>query len=198
MKSLICFCALILVMSSAAPAHAYRINVLDPPISYTSVPSEPFAVTFMPCPTNAANGCFYGQNDTLSPLTTLEVYFPNTGVLAHQAPTCPTLTNPLSIFHSTSCAVQGGYQIVFFQTGTIGTIPPSSDFIIQIEGLTVTDSNGNPVFPTGGAYSPTTLSTPPTVPEPNSIVLLSTALLIGGFFFVKKRNLIQSPVNANR
>jgi len=197
MKSLICFCALILVIGSAAPAHAYRINVLDPPAGQ-SITSEPFSVTFTPCSANPANGCFYGQNDTGSPLTTLEIYFPNVGLLANQTPNCSPTSNPLAIFHLSSCAVQGGFQIFFFSVGTIGTVPPSSDFLITIEGLTNRDPNGGPSFPTGGAYSPVALSTPPTVPEPTSIVLLSTALLIGGFFLVKKRDLIPSSITTNR
>jgi hypothetical protein len=150
MKSLICLCALILAIGSAAPAHAYRINVLDPPTG-TSITSEPFNVVFTPCPTNAHNGCFFGQNNTGSPITTLEIIFPNTGIIANQNPVCSP--NVLSIYTTGVCQVINGFQVFFFSGLNIGTTSPSSDFLIEEEGLTfTTNSDGHTNIPAGKTF----------------------------------------------
>jgi hypothetical protein len=193
MKSLLCFCALILVIGSAAPAHAYRINVLDPP---TGIPvtSEPFSVVFTPCPANAANGCFFGVNETGSPISTLEIIFPNKGILLGQTPVCGH--NGLSLFQSCTSQVINGYQVFFFNVGTIANMDP---FLIQEEGISVVpdpnDPNGSS-FPAGTSYSPAGFTPPAVAPEPNSIVLLSTGLLLGGFFFGRKSGLIPASLRS--
>ncbi len=196
MKSLLSFCALLLFIGFSAPAHAYRINVLDAPPG-TPILTQPFTFAFTRCNSASRAGCFDGQNETNAPLTTLQLTFPSTAVFAANAPTCSATQPATSLFTNCQTLVQNGYQIWFFSGGNIPSGNyPADYFLIREEGIDPgVDGSG---FPPGIASTPTHLTVPSTVPEPNSVVLLSTGLLLGGFLFTRKRNLLLGSVAANR
>lgn len=189
------FCYLLLfalALGFTFPAKAYRINVLDP-ISTNKIYTEPFNVSLVAC-TSAelpfsnspgTHGCFSGENDTANILTTLQVVFPNLGILAGSPLVCSP-TN-LSIFNASSCGVFNNYQIFFFSGLHIDI---GQAFLIVEEGINPGTDPEHPLFPGGVGSSPTVLTVPNPVPEPTSIVLLSTALILGGFFFARKQILL--------
>lgn len=201
MKYLISFCALILLIGSAAPAHAdYFVNIIAAPAGQP-ISSEPFNVALTPCPTSAANGCFFVQNATGNPITTLQIVFYSTGILQNQIGFDEL--NSLSLWQigaseSFIPAGPGGLTILFFDFGNT-PIANTESFLIFERGVTFSiNSDGSTNFPVGIASFPPILTVPPfppgivpsTVPEPNSIVLLSTAFLVGIFFFGRKNGLL--------
>jgi hypothetical protein len=179
-------------------AKAYRINVLDP-ISTNHIYSEPFNVVLRACtpadlPTSlnpGANGCFSGENDTPNVLTTLEIIFPNQGILAGQPLVCSQTS--VSIFNASSCGVYNGFQVFFFSGLDIKI---GDAFLIVEEGVSPGPDPERSLIPAAQATSPPALVIPSAVPEPSSIILLSTGLLIGGFFVARKRGLPSLPVNS--
>lgn len=177
-----------LALGFTFPANAYRINVLDP-ISTNKIYTQPFNVSLVPC-TSAelpssnspgTHGCFSGENDTSNILTTLQVVFPNLGILAGSPLVCSPTS--VSIFNASSCGVYNKYQIFFFSGLHINI---GQAFLIVEEGINPQTSP----FPAGVGSSPPVLTVPNPVPEPTSIVLLSTALILGGFFFARKQILL--------
>lgn len=189
------FCYLLLfalALGFTFPAKAYRINVLDP-ISTNKIYTEPFNVSLVACTaaelpysnSPGTHGCFSGENDTPNILTTLEVVFPNLGILAGSSLQC-SKTN-VSIFNASSCGVYSNYQIFFFSGLHINI---GQAFLIVEEGINPGTNPENPLFPGGVGSSPTVLTVPNPVPEPTSIVLLSTALILGGFFFARRQILL--------
>jgi hypothetical protein len=209
MKLLLSLLALTLFFGSTAPAHAYRINVLDPYTTF-DVTSQPFTAEFAACdpaefPPGVSSGefCFSGKNETGQTITTLELIVPDTGVFAGQNLDCSATSQ--SIFSASSCGVYNGYDVFFFSGLDIITHadvtnqnPNADSFLIIIDNLDLppgTDPT-DVTLPPAGASTPDALVIPPAaIPEPNSLVLLSTGLLIGGFFFARKRGLLPVPVN---
>lgn len=188
-----------LACGSTGAANAYRINVLDPPTGQP-IFSEPFNFVFTRCTPTSHNGCFSGQNDTGSPITTLELTFPSTAVFSTNPPSACSIVLGTAVLSSCQFLVQNGFQIFYFTGLNIpsdGTA--ASNFLITEEGIDPgPDPVDNPIIPPVTTFSPTNgIVIPAAVPEPGSIVLLSTGLLIGGFFFARRRGLISAFGTSN-
>jgi hypothetical protein len=183
-----------LICGTTGLAKAYRINVLDPAYTTTPFSSQPFSVSFDACqfgqlgnaqPT-AGQFCFTGQNQTSAPLTTLEIVLPNTGALFGQTPVCDVVTG-VSLFTGATCGIYGSNQVLFFSGLNISNsnIQFANVFTILIEDLPAGTTAAD--IPQANGTFPPALVIPTSVPEPGSIVMLSTGLLVGGFFLLKRR-----------
>ncbi len=162
----------------------FRMNVLDPAFSTYNVTSEPFPVTFSPCvagqlPPGAilqpGEGCFSGRNLTGVNWTSLTLIFGNSGSAFGQVPNCTpdTANNPSStqLFGASSCSLTNNFFVLNFSNGLLK----------DHERFVIVETGADPdTFPAG------TLSYN-TVPEPGSMLLLSTGSLLAGFHFAKQR-----------
>jgi hypothetical protein len=208
MKVLHAVFAIILLCGFTSLAKAdgidYRMNVLDPPLgsappSYPlyTIFSQPFDVVFNLCIAGelppgsilqSGEGCFSAVNDTGAPLTSLEIVFTDSDGAAGQTPNCTfdSTNNTMNIFSSPSCNEVNGYFVNIFQgnVGTPGAIANGESFVITEVGVPVDQ------FPANAAIVP--LGFVPPTPEPSSIVLLSTGVLMFGFVCVKRRKLLSA------
>jgi hypothetical protein len=184
MKVFFSFIAVVLLCGLSSRAGAtpidFKMGVLDPnpQLSYTSIsdPASSFPVSFSTCPTDiSADGCFTGYNDTTDLFTSLDLTFANNSVLNGQTPTCDTSVAK-SLFGNSSCTynkLTSTYLLNFF--GGTGIAPGAFFFI--------TESGVNP--PAGFG---TGIGTVGIVPEPSSVVLMATGLMLMlGFFFATGR-----------
>jgi hypothetical protein len=169
---------------ASADAVDFKMNVLDPvpPTNpaYTLyiINAVPFPVTFTPCVagelpsgTPLQNGCFAGKNDTQKTWTQLQLIFPNTSSLGSQQASCGGLIN--SIYQSATCSLTPSglnYLLMF----SVGAIPPGDYFFISEDGM-------DPArFPEGTA-------SPGFVPEPSSLILMSSGMMMFGLLVHTKR-----------
>jgi hypothetical protein len=176
--------------ASVAKADAvdFRMNVLDPNFSRVNISSQPFAVTFGTCDFNflpsgitpTPEGCFYGKNVSNQTWTSLTFFFPKVGAIAGQTANCAPQANA-NIFSAAQCGTTGNQFFLVFTGGSIPNSGPGSEFVIVESGAPPYDPNNPNSFPIG------TL-TFNAVPEPSSILLLSTGTLIVGLFLLKRRN----------
>jgi len=191
MKILYCLCAAALLGTFASPANAFRLQVLDPPtfpgdVSVTAVTIDgPFSAVFgqtigitlsSNCP--KAQGpwddgtfCFDGFNGTGRAITSLTFTVPNNTSLGGQSIGCATneFTSP------TVCTPPSPWDddyTAFFSGGA--GIPKGGFFIIA-------ETGADP-----SALADNTVS-PGFVPEPSSILMLSSAAAMFGFLLFKRR-----------
>lgn len=149
----------------------FKMNVLDPPsLPYAEViNSMPFPISFSTCAAGelpsgvTANGCFAGFNDTTQTWTNLQFTFVNSTALGGQPASCGSPGSAFSIFTVTSCSLSGSTYVLTF---TNGVIIPGETFVVAEAGADPS------AFGTG---SGTTI-----VPEPNSLLLLSTGVMLFG------------------
>ena len=198
MKILRCLMAIALVCGCMGVAKAdpvdFHIKVLDPaPPSDPSYPlflitSTSFNVSFTDCVTGelpggmTADGCFAGRNISGIDWDNLQLSFPGGGVLTGQPASCAAAPSD-NIFSSTDCPVDpvnGAYDLGFAD----GVIANGDYFFITEDGVVPASD-----FPTGSA---TVLT-----PEPGSIVLMSTGVLLFGclLFGERSRRLDLSPLS---
>jgi hypothetical protein len=164
----------------------FHMVVVDPPtpsnptFSVTDITSSPVIVSFTDtCSIDGSSvptfdGCAAFINGTGSALTSLDLDMPNSGLAANQMPNCSTSGTGTDFFSSAFCPspAPGADYIIDFSGGSI---PPDTYFVIAESGVDVSTT------PWTGTLT--------TTPEPSSIWLLSTGvLLLGGFFFYKRRN----------
>lgn len=188
MKFLRCLVVIALVCGCAGLAKAdsvdFHMNVLDPPPP--TDPSYPlylitttsFSVTFTDCVAGelpsgmTADGCFAGRNISGQDWDNLQLTFASGGVLTGQTANCAAAPSD-NIFSDADCPESpdnGLYTLTF----TDGVIANGDYFFITEDGVTpATD------FPTGNAQVLT--------PEPGSIVLLSTGILLFGWLLYGER-----------
>ncbi|MCU1223217.1 MAG: sorting protein [Edaphobacter sp.] len=185
MRMLRCLVAVALVCGLAGVAKAdqmdFHMVVLDP-FATTPIFTTPFQFTFEPCvagqlPTNVNGsymGCFSGVNRTGNDWAGMELSFTNTAALGSQPAGC-ALDGSTDFYQSATCSLTpDGSE--YFLDFTIGSIPNNGSFVIAEDGVDPSD------FP---MVSATIIRT--VTPEPGSIWLMSTGILMVGFFFAKRR-----------
>lgn len=181
--------ALVLGCTSYVRAVDFHVTVLDPANICASNPSAcvifdttaPFTATFststcmlagVPGPTpSAPYGCLALFNATSDPITSLNLSFTGLGSLTFQ---CDT-TGPGVLFSNASCGSSGGVDNFYFYNGVLGSLQLA---IIYESGATPDLFDG-----TG------TVNTPP-VPEPTSLPLVLTGMLLAGLYLGKRRGLL--------
>lgn len=192
MKAIYCLVLIALIFGCIGPAKAdpidFHIRVLDPPPpanpSYPLFPisSTSFDVSFTPCiigelPSGmTADGCFAGRNVSGLDWTGLDMSFPDGGVLAGQPASCAPAPSD-NIFNATDCPVNpanGSYDLGFSD----GVIHNGDYFFITEDGVVPPTD-----FPTGQVTASTAMT-----PEPASIVLLSTGILLFGCLLFGERS----------
>jgi hypothetical protein len=166
----------------------FHMVVVDPPAgSFSTTPittlTPPPIISFSNCvageipgTVDPYEGCASFENSTSSALTNLQLLFPDTSALNSQTANCspdPGTVSGTSVdfFQDFSCSIVNGNYVLDF---TDGSIPVGALFTIAENGV------APDCFPDG------TLNTNVT-PEPSSIWLLSTGVLLLGFFFYKHR-----------
>jgi hypothetical protein len=185
----LCLIAVVLFCGSVAShAQNFRVQVLDPTCDNTMTecilhPADlgvPFSVSLLAgtCGDAGVNplpdgpfGCFFAANLTGEPITSFTLDF-NAIPLITGCDTNITGVNPPVAFSVSSCVVnaEGGYDLSF----TGGSIATGHNLIILEEGV-------DPALFTG-------LATANPVPEPDSILLLSTgAMMMAAGLFIKQR-----------
>jgi len=187
MRMLRCLVAIALVCGLTGVAKADQIDfhmvVLDP-FATTPIFTTPFQFSFSPCvegqlPTNVNSsyvGCFSGVNRTGNDWAGMELVFSNTASLGSQPAGC-ALDGSTDFYQSAICSLApDGSE--YFLDFTIGSIPNNGSFVIAEDGVNPSD------FP---MVSVTIIKD--VVPEPGSIWLMSTGILLVGFLFAKRRNL---------
>jgi len=164
------------VLAGATPVD-FHMRVLDPPPptdpSYPLylIQSTSFDVSFTGCVpgelpgSNTAVGCFAGRNISGQDWNNLQLTFPNIGPLVGQTANCdPGISD--DIYSNADCAASPDDSL-FTLLYSDGVIPNGGYFFITEDGVDpATD------FPQGRA---TVLT-----PEPGSILLLSTGVLLFG------------------
>lgn len=160
--------------------------VLDPPPSFITYPifSTPYSpIVFTDCagqlPTDVKQsyeGCFSGVNRSGKDWVGVNLFFDNTGALGGQPVSCTPDQDSggnlgPNIYSISTCSLNGG-QYVLSYTG--GVISNNEFFVIAEDGV-------DP-----GSFPPGTLIAD-TVPEPESIWLLSTGLSGAGALIARRR-----------
>lgn len=192
MRMMRCLFAIALVCGVAGSAKAddFRMVVLDPPpASFPTFPifDSPFTFTFAPCavgqlPTGTLgtyDGCFSGVNRTGQDWTSLTMNFSNNSALSNAAPAnCSLDGGGLDIFAAPgegSCDLQSNQQYLLIFNG--GILTNNENFVIAEQGVDPND------FPEVTA----SFTTASTVPEPESLWLFSTGIVLAGSFLSKRR-----------
>lgn len=164
----------------------FHMSVLDPPqqLNYTSIDNtDPFAVSFSACPQIIqATACFTGFNDTNQTFTSLSLIFDNStnpndpndfvNFLNGQTPNCDT-TPVASLFGTATCSLnpQETEYLLNFSGGS--GIAPGQFFFIAETGPTAA------AFGVGSGVVGIT-------PEPDSLLLFATGVMMAGLFLFRQ------------
>lgn len=200
MKLAHCFLAIAMACGLTGAAKAdtldFHMVVLDPPPApgFTTVPifTTPFTITFSACapgqlPTNTLGtyeGCFSGVNRTGNDWTGLDLTFANNSALGGQPAGCALDGGGADIYAEPpagSCDLQNESQYVLIYTG--GGIENNENFVIAEDGV-------DP-----GDFPEITATVVVATPEPDSIWLLATGLLMMGLYFANRRGWIGSTLH---
>jgi hypothetical protein len=146
---------------------------------YLVPPASPVDFSFGPCSSSYGpneDGCAYFVNSMGYGLTSLQLEFPDAGSpAAGQTPNCSPSGTGLDFFAASSCSISGNNFIINFSDGLI---PNGTAFIIAEDGV-----------PTCDGSDPWTGTLSANAPEPSSMWLMSTGvLMLGAFFYAKRRN----------
>jgi hypothetical protein len=181
MKMLRCLIAIVLVygLTGVAKADDFQMIVIDPftgPYTINPITTTSVTFSFTECeepgqiPAGADyDGCFTGQNETGSILTSLQMIVP---LIAGQTAGCAPSGTGLDIFSVTSCGFSpdGSEYILDFSGGSIQL---NETFTIAEDGV---DAD---VYPEVAATF--------DAPEPSSIWLLSSGILTICLVFGSRR-----------
>jgi hypothetical protein len=176
----------------------FHMSVLDPPqqLNYTSIDNtDPFAVSFSACPQIIkATACFTGFNDTEQTFTSLSLVFDNstnpkdpndfTNFLNGQTPTCDT-TPAASLFGTATCSLNPEETEYLLNFSGGSGIAPGQFFFIAETG------------PTAAAFGVGT-GVVGITPEPDSLLLFATGVMMAGLFFFRQGWLKASNAFSNR
>jgi hypothetical protein len=174
--ALLTMCAL----SGMGQAHAFKLGILDAPPSEIEFTGAPLTgLMFASCGGGSTDGCITIENDTGHMITSLQLEFSATGLTTSGG--CDSTGTSIAFTNCSFSETTGSNpQYVFDFSGGPGIGFMEGDdgggntFTIQVTGEPYTD------------FGPLTLT---STPEPSSIVLLSTGgLLLGAFFYYKRRN----------
>ncbi len=172
----------------------FRMSVLDGPITGAFITdTTPFQVAFGNCPTNLSNagalGCFTGVNDTGGSITSIDLTFDNT----------VSATNPTDYFNFLNGQTPNCVPSTFFTNANspcfLSGAPndPSSKYILDFAGgpgiaagttFYIAEYDASPNAFQGGMG---TVTISADAPEPSSILLLSTGVLVLGLFFARQQ-----------
>jgi hypothetical protein len=190
------FVLLAILFCGAVPSHAsgidFHATVLDP-APYCLTPDNncfiydqaSFPVTFssaecalLNLPGGANAGCFFGVNATGETITSLSLSLDGTTGLGTLS--CDSASNapglPPSLFGNASCSQSGSDYDVLFSGGGIGNL---ESFIIYETGAPPADL---------GTDSAQLLATP----EPGSLLLFSTGVMMAGLYMSKRNRSLAS------
>jgi hypothetical protein len=133
---------------------------IQPPL--TGLPADP-----------TTYGCFLGDNDTGSAITSITLHFAGIDGVTGCDTDLPEGSSP-AIFTSSICTPDpsGGFDLSF--SGGPG-VPDGGFFVIIEEGVSPDDFEGTAVVE--------------TTPEPNSLLLLSTGVMMSGLYFARRQRL---------
>ena len=188
--------AMAFALSGVVQAHAFKLGVLDagPGVDYYGTPLTDLILGSCGTGTTSTEGCVTIENETGSLLTSFQLTFStsNLGPM-NQTFTCGTGT----LFADCSVTNLGGgnYSLVF--SGGTGVPSDTNSMSMEEDQKESQDSDDSSadtftIQENGLPYSDFA-STPFTVvsetPEPSSIWLMSTGvLLLGGFFYYTRRS----------
>jgi hypothetical protein len=184
MKLLRYLAAIVLMcgLSAVAKADDFQMVVIDPftgPYSINPISTNAFSFGFAECeepgqvPAGSTfDGCFTGQNETGAILTSLQMTIP---VFDDQTAGCSPSGTGLDLFSDVTC----------------GENSSDTDYILSFSGGSITEGEIFTVAETGVAPEDfPDVAVVANAPEPASIWLLATGLLMSGVFFVdwRRRN----------
>lgn len=187
MRMLRFFLALTLICGLTSIAKAdqadFRMVILDPDFITHPIFSTPYEFTFAPCvdgqlPTNVVSsyqGCFSGVNRTGNDWSGVQMVVTNTDNLGSQPASC-ALDGSEDIYSSTNCSLaldESRYILNF----SLGNIPNNGSFVIAEDGVDPA------LFPTVTLVAITS-----PVPEPSSLLFLSTGLFGAALTFIRRKH----------
>jgi hypothetical protein len=201
MKFLRYLLSVVLVCGLASFAHAnsvdYEQGVLDPPPMHPTpiFGTGPFNITFGACPSGFNfDGCFEGENVSGQTFKSLELIYPNTPALGGQPVSCNT-SLPDSIFTSANCSLTPdgkSYVLDFFGGPGLPSCRRGDDEDDDDDGdrgstncIFIIFENG--VDPSSFPEGTGVFSTTVPVPEPGTMMLLSTGISMLGLVGFKRR-----------
>lgn len=208
MRTLRCLLAMSLItgLSGMAKADDFQMVVIDPLPKPVPIFKNSFTATLTKCSFghNDYVGCFSGENETGAPITSLKILIPVFEYHGAQTAGCAAF------------GFDGTYEDIF-SIRSCDTTPDGKSFILNFSGGIIPvagtdcdhDGDGGKksneddevcsVFTIAEAGVPAadfpTLHVTANAPEPDSLLLLSTGVLSGGFFLANWRRRTLSPAS---
>jgi hypothetical protein len=154
-------------------------NIHDPSATLT------LALSQAACPNNVTSdlpyGCYVGDNLTGETITSLSLIFTG-GPYEDQTPSCDSAGqgNVPSVFLVVTCQQVGSTYVLDFAGGT--GVPTGTDFVFFEEGADPSLFNGTGTITVAVA----------TTPEPDSVLMLATGVMMAGLFvFTQRRRTVE-------